>query len=106
MPIDAQEDAAMKAERPKLRLVSFGFRDKTSGVDDNARFASVVMPHLDDAYGLARWLTGNRTDAEDVVQEAFLRAFRAIPWWADLGLWFGLRLAGHSLLPPENPKGA
>ena len=82
MPIDAQEDAAMKAERPKLRLVSFGFRDKTSGVDDNARFASVVMPHLDDAYGLARWLTGNRTDAEDVVQEAFLRAFRAIRGFA------------------------
>jgi RNA polymerase sigma factor (sigma-70 family) len=48
----------------------------TPSNDDNARFKSVVMPHLDDAYGLARWLTGNRTDAEDVVQEACLRAFR------------------------------
>jgi len=46
--------------------------------DDNARFRSVVLPLLDDAYGLARWLTGNRTDAEDVVQEACLRAFRGI----------------------------
>jgi RNA polymerase sigma-70 factor, ECF subfamily len=46
--------------------------------DDNARFKSVVLPYLDDAYGLARWLVGNRTDAEDVVQEACLRAFRGI----------------------------
>lgn len=46
--------------------------------DDRARFAAVVMPHLADAYGLARAMTGNRTDAEDVVQEACLRAFRAI----------------------------
>jgi RNA polymerase sigma-70 factor, ECF subfamily len=36
------------------------------------------MPHLNDAYRLARWLTGNRADAEDVVQNAFLRAFRGI----------------------------
>jgi RNA polymerase sigma-70 factor (ECF subfamily) len=43
-----------------------------------ARFANVVLPHLDDAYGLARWVTGNRADAEDVVQEACLRAFRGI----------------------------
>jgi len=46
--------------------------------DSKIRFADVVMPHLDDAYGLARWVTGNRTDAEDVVQEACLRAFRGI----------------------------
>jgi RNA polymerase sigma factor (sigma-70 family) len=38
----------------------------------------VVLTHLDDAYGLARWLTGNRTDAADVVQEACLNAFRSI----------------------------
>jgi RNA polymerase sigma factor (sigma-70 family) len=46
--------------------------------DDKARFAAVVMPHLPDAYALARSLTGNRTDAEDVLQEACLRAFRAL----------------------------
>lgn len=34
------------------------------------------MPHLDAAYNLARWLTRNDTDAEDVVQEAYLRAFK------------------------------
>jgi RNA polymerase sigma factor (sigma-70 family) len=34
------------------------------------------MPHLDAAYNLARWLTGRDQDADDVVQEAFLRAFQ------------------------------
>jgi RNA polymerase sigma factor (sigma-70 family) len=46
--------------------------------DNQARFNAAVMPHLSDAYRLARWLTGNVADAEDVVQDAFLRAFRAI----------------------------
>ena len=51
---------------------------RQNGHDDQARFARVVLPHLADAYALARWLTGNETDAEDVVQDACLRAFRAI----------------------------
>ena len=49
---------------------------------DRERFRSVVLPHLADAYALARWLTGNRADAEDVVQDACLRAFRAIGGFA------------------------
>ena len=40
------------------------------------RFEEIVLPHLDAAYNLARWLTRNEHDAEDVVQEAYLRAFR------------------------------
>src|ERR1700753_4238572 len=39
-------------------------------------FEEVVLPHLDAAYNLARWLTRNEQDAQDVVQEAYLRAFR------------------------------
>src|SRR6266436_453239 len=46
--------------------------------DDHARFARLVLPHLGDAYSLARWITGNRADAEDVVQDACLRAFGAV----------------------------
>jgi RNA polymerase sigma-70 factor, ECF subfamily len=38
-------------------------------------FDAVVLPHLDAAYKLARWLLRNEHDAEDVVQEASLRAF-------------------------------
>jgi len=39
-------------------------------------FATSVMPHLDASFNLARWLTRNDHDAEDVVQEAFVRAYR------------------------------
>ena len=39
-------------------------------------FEQAVLPHLDAAYNLARWLTRNEQDAQDVVQEAYLRAFR------------------------------
>ncbi|MDR3408807.1 MAG: sigma-70 family RNA polymerase sigma factor [Methylovirgula sp.] len=42
------------------------------------RFRQIVVPHLADALALARWLTGNAHDAEDVVQEASMRAFAAI----------------------------
>jgi len=43
---------------------------------DVARFEQAVLPHLDAAYNLARWLTRNDADAADVVQESFLRALR------------------------------
>jgi RNA polymerase sigma-70 factor (ECF subfamily) len=41
-----------------------------------SRFEQVALPYLDAAYSLARWLTRNDADAADVVQEAYLRAFR------------------------------
>jgi RNA polymerase sigma factor (sigma-70 family) len=51
--------------------------------DAHAHFGRVVLPHLDDAYALARWLTGSRADAEDVVQDACLSAFRGINGFAN-----------------------
>lgn len=46
--------------------------------DDRALFNEVFMPHQAEAYRLARWLTGSSSDADDVVQDAALRAFRGI----------------------------
>ncbi len=48
-----------------------------------SRFEQVALPHLDAAYSLARWLTRNDADAADVVQEAFLRAFRYFDSYRD-----------------------
>jgi RNA polymerase sigma-70 factor (ECF subfamily) len=45
----------------------------------NETFETVVLPHLDAAYRLARWLIPNDHDAEDVVQDACLRALRYLP---------------------------
>ena len=45
---------------------------------DQARFTEVFVPYLVDAFRLARWLAGSRADAEDIVQEASMRAFKYI----------------------------
>jgi RNA polymerase sigma-70 factor, ECF subfamily len=46
--------------------------------DERTMFDEVFLPHMAEAYRLAQWLTGNSYDAEDVVQDAALRAFRGI----------------------------
>jgi len=53
-------------------------------------FEDVVLPHLEAAYRLARWLVRNDHDAEDVVQEASLRAFRYFPTFQGMNSrgWF------------------
>ena len=42
------------------------------------RFDRVIMPHLDAAYNLARWLIRNPDDAEDVMQNALMRAYKSL----------------------------
>ena len=44
--------------------------------DRAAKFEEKILPHLDAAYNLALWMTRDSVDAEDVVQEAYLRAFK------------------------------
>src|SRR5580704_8687619 len=46
--------------------------------DDRNDFDEVFLPYLPEAYRLAQWLSGNASDAEDIVQEAAIRAFRGI----------------------------
>jgi RNA polymerase sigma-70 factor (ECF subfamily) len=53
-------------------------------------FEEVFLPHLDAAYNLARWLLHNDQDAEDCVQDAYLRAYKAYPRFrgGDGKAWF------------------
>ena len=46
-------------------------------MDHRHRFEAQALPHLDAAYNLARWLSRSSADADDIVQDAMLRAFRA-----------------------------
>ncbi|HXN71324.1 MAG TPA: sigma-70 family RNA polymerase sigma factor [Candidatus Acidoferrales bacterium] len=50
--------------------------EQQRGAGSAGSFEQVVLPHLDAAYNLARWLVRNPHDAEDIVQEAYLRAFK------------------------------
>src|SRR5581483_2662242 len=70
----------MLGNRPAVPAVSFPAGNPLdSAVDPEIkarRFEQVIMPHLDAAYNLARWLTRNDSDAQDVVQEACMRVFK------------------------------
>jgi len=73
------------------------------------RFREIVLPLLDDAYTLAKWLTQSATDAEDVVQDAALRALAALatvavdrprPWFLAI-----VRNAAMTWMARNRPKG-
>jgi RNA polymerase sigma factor (sigma-70 family) len=48
------------------------------GSDKSLRFEQAILPHLDAAYNLARWLMRDENDAADAVQDAYLRALRFV----------------------------
>ena len=71
-------------------------------------FDEVFLPHMAEAYRLAQWLTGNAYDAEDVVQDAALRAFRGIKSFGAVNAraWSLtiVRNAAYSWLTKNRPK--
>ena len=63
-----------------MRLLTVVGRGQDADVlppEERIRFEQLVWPHLDSAVNLARWLLRNTADAEDIVQEAMLRAYRS-----------------------------
>jgi RNA polymerase sigma-70 factor (ECF subfamily) len=51
--------------------------------DEHQRFERLFLPHMQAAYNLARWLTRDDAAAQDIVQESYLRAFKALPRFVD-----------------------
>lgn len=85
LPAALEYYSALGAPRPSQAILPRGstlsssdFEEQADLGNAKARFARLVLPHLAAAYGLARSLTRNPSDAEDVVQEACLRAYRAL----------------------------
>jgi RNA polymerase sigma factor (sigma-70 family) len=74
----------MSHDRPAVLYMPLPTREGSQGAAASeiseqtklALFEQIIVPHLAAAYNLAVWLTRNSHDAEDVVQEAYLRAFR------------------------------
>jgi RNA polymerase sigma-70 factor (ECF subfamily) len=72
-------EMGIKSWHKEFLLVSNPVQGKGSDVLDSqeqVRFEMLVLPHLDAAFNLARWLLRSRADAEDAAQEALLRAYR------------------------------
>src|SRR5436190_10794926 len=61
-----------------FRAVRTPMRCAMTGNEQQGRFERLVLPHIDAAYNLARWLAGNDHDAEDIAQDACVRAFRFV----------------------------
>src|SRR5262245_7728134 len=66
---------------PRGKVVKFaviqGHQGQGAQQHELASFEAMMLPHMDAAYNLAKWLLRNEQDARDVVQEAYLRAFKS-----------------------------
>jgi RNA polymerase sigma factor (sigma-70 family) len=73
---EAEPGSAVYSYGSPLELSPFPSSSMWRNVSRHERFEELLLPHLDAAFNLARWLTRSDTDAQDVVQEAYLRALR------------------------------
>src|SRR5437762_11141457 len=75
---DASETEDFESEPKIVKFVVVKKREESHAKKEELlSFEAVMLPHLDAAHNLARWLLRNEQDAQDVVQEAFLRAFKS-----------------------------
>jgi RNA polymerase sigma factor (sigma-70 family) len=74
-----EEDASNNRDRGSdiVRFTVVKKREAEEASSEVVSFEQAILPHLDVAHNLARWLLRNEQDAQDVVQESYLRAFRA-----------------------------
>jgi len=84
MAVTLEADYAFDAEylRSGAKIVKFAViqKQEEQSADQEHQltsFEAMMLPHMDAAYNLARWLLRNEQDAQDVVQEAYLRAFKS-----------------------------
>jgi len=71
------EDFRSNAKIVKFSVVGGHQEQEAAQEQGLASFETLMLPHLDAAYNLAKWLLRNEDDARDVVQEAYLRAFKS-----------------------------
>ena len=81
LPLEAEHVFETEDFESRPKIVKFAIVKKTEADHaepaELASFEQAMLPHLDAAHNLARWLLRNEQDAQDVVQEAYLRAFRS-----------------------------
>jgi RNA polymerase sigma factor (sigma-70 family) len=75
--VASSEDLNSSAKIVKFSVVRGHQDQETAQEQELASFETLILPHLDAAYNLAKWLLRNEDDARDVVQEAYLRAFKS-----------------------------
>jgi RNA polymerase sigma-70 factor (ECF subfamily) len=81
LPLNAAHSSKTSRFEARPKIVKFSVlkteREQDHGQGELASFETLMLPHLDAAHNLARWLLRNEQDAQDVVQEAYLRAFKS-----------------------------
>ena len=71
------ENLESRAKVVKFAVIQRHEEEGAAQEHELASFEAMMLPHMDAAYNLARWLLRNEQDAQDVVQEAYLRAFKS-----------------------------